>query len=165
VYIEGTNCTSINILRVILQQKLKTMSGIPTHTHTCTAVCHNFQLQPCAKPQSAKENDNKDRRYGMTLHISFYTWTLALGVNSLPSEGWGNRQSLYFILLKAWSYDPTIPQILLAPRTLQQWYSTSFFAYRHMEFLFNFVPSKLLVCTQSVIYIKTNEMHYMRVIY
>lgn len=57
----------------------------------------------------------------MTLFISVFTLErLALGVNRV---GWGGglyqAPSVYFIVVKVWAYDPTILQIHLAPRTLE----------------------------------------------
>jgi hypothetical protein len=56
----------------------------------------------------------------MTLFISVFTLErFPLGVNRrrVRVGGGYQAQSVYFIVVKVWAYDPTVLQIHLAPRT------------------------------------------------
>jgi len=81
MYIDGTNYSSISIY-FISQQKQK-------HLRVCVCVMiFSFNPMPHNQTKGRKrERKSKEKRNeNDSFHISFYTWTLAAGVNRLPGE-------------------------------------------------------------------------------
>ena len=81
MYIDRTNCSSISIY-VISQQKQKC-----ARVSVCVMI---FSFNPMPHNQTRgrkRDRKSKERRNeNDSFHISFYTWTLAAGVNRLPGE-------------------------------------------------------------------------------